>query len=251
MISMTDDPSFSYYVYTYYRDICVDDAQNANLVRPYLSIILDHANQIIDSYQLDQPKDSILSFDYSPHFNALNSLFGYFKDSKEVDAYFQRIMNISDPNLLVNIVDAMLMRNDEVPLSIYDKITSNPYYWKLLLDAVAYENNLDKIPAELFTQERTVESILANNVENYYGHKMIDFKIVDTREHTLSDKKLKMYSFTFNLLDVPDESYFGMCSQPIDSKPQVTNNYFDYFPRVYEPKKKEEMIAEFLKIWEE
>ncbi len=249
MFSMTDDPSFSYYVYDFYLKLCRNDAGNIEQIKPHLPKLLAQANQIISSNRLTEAKDSINQFDLLPHFQRLNALFGYFKESKEVGAYYQKIKNIPDPNLLVNIIDAMLMRGAEVPISAFEKVATVPYYWKSLLDATEFEKTLDKIPAHLFTPEKTVESTAAQQIKDDNGAAMLDFKIIDTRNHTLDGVKLNLYTFTFGVSGY-EGTYLGICSQPI-GKAQVFGNYFDYNSKQYEADKKEALIAEFLAAWEE
>lgn len=247
MVRMTDDPSFSYYVYDFLVRACYSDSSNVELIEPWLPNFLAQAKAIVTTNKLTEVQDSVNYFDFYPHLNKLNALLSYYKKSEEVGAYYQHIKNIPDAYLLINIIDAMLMRNDEVDLATIEKVAEDSYHWNRLISAIAYENNLDKIPSYLFTPEKTVESIASRRIQDD-NDVMTNFKIIDTRKHTLSGEELRIYTFTFEVKGYTGV-YVGACSQPID-KAQTISNYFDYNTTPYEAEKKESIIAEFLSSWE-
>ncbi len=248
MLRLTDDPSFSFYVYDVFLRACYSDSNYVEMVKPCLPKLLAEANTIVTTNKLEEAQDSIVEFDFYSHLNKLNYLFGFFKESKEVGAYYKRVKNIPDAFLLTNIVDAMLVRNEEVETAAFEKIIENPYQWNRLLRAADYENNLDKIPAHLITQEKIVESIAARNIQDD-NDVMTNFEIIDTRKHSHSGKDYKVYLFTFGVRGYTG-TYVGLCSQPID-KAQIFENYFDYNTTPYEAEKKETIIADFLSNWAE
>ena len=247
LLGITKDISFRYYVYNFFTHGCSSDSSFVDSLEIHVPQLLKEATKIVDTYNLLEFKDSLPIFEEFHHLNRLNFILANYHPSKEIDEHFNRLKLLPNSRLLVNIIDALLIRGMEVPDASFEIVSQSPYQWNRLLENLDYEKNLSKIPSNLFTPERTVEAIAANVIEDKYDP-MINYQLLETRTRSFQETNYRIFIFTFAVEGYEDR-FLGICSQPTDEI-QVKGNYFYYLTEPYIEENKEADIKRILAAWE-
>ncbi len=248
LFELTPDITFRRYVYSVLAYGVNNDTVFDQKLKPYLPVLLKDANRMVSENKLLEARDSFPDMEEYIHINALNFVFTFIKDSA-VGNYFNTIKDIPSPRLLVNIVDGMLFNGLEVPESTYEKVAASPYSWKRLLNNLKIGNNVDKVPDRLHTQERMVEAIVANSIEDEYDE-VVGYKLLEVIDRQFKGEDYKVYIYHFSVRGYGEEKYLGICSQPLNGV-EIEDNYFYYFTSAYSEENKKEILKKLMDAWED
>jgi len=250
ILEWRNNDALSYYSYNLVFNFLQNDVIDAKKIAKDRAKFLGDAKKIVDKYDLMNVEQVMPDITEFWHLDALHIILGELPAEVETQKYLSALLSLPSPDLVATLIDGLLLQNQPVPKSAFEIVLGTPYYWKELLSNLKFENNLDKIPADLLTQQNTAMAYVYNLLEGEYNN-LTSFDFIDKRAYQGETEKVNLYLFTFTM-EGYEKTYMGVVSQPLDeTKIAVNPFYFDYANTAYKQEDKAAIYKEILDGWKQ
>lgn len=245
-----ENEALRYYAYNLVFNFLQKDILTPKSVANDRTIFLGDAQNLVNRYGLLNVGQTMPELKEFWHLDALNIILGELPPEKETQQYLLSLLKLPDAQLVSTVIDGLLQQNHIVPKSAFKTVLGTPYYWKELLDNLRFEDNLDKVPADLLTQQNTAMAYVYNALEGRYNY-LTSFNFIENRVYQGEAGKVKLFLFTFTM-EGYEKTYMGVVSQPMEEKEIAINpSYFDFSTTAYNSENKESIYETIVEGWKE